>query len=136
MANDTLLDRLGDRATRRTVVRTGAKIAYASPLVAASFKFGSHPAAALMSGQCTNVAASCGDGASDCSCAHSSNSGLVCADNNFFCDLEQPDPDAVSCSEDAECVVALGTGWYCNPESAGLCGRICLPLCGAVAGEL
>src|SRR3712207_1968857 len=51
MHSDDLATRLAAPATRRSVVRTGAKLAYAAPLVAASMKLGSRSAeAAIVSG--------------------------------------------------------------------------------------
>lgn len=38
MINEGLEERLAERQSRRTVLGTGAKLAYAAPLVAASFK--------------------------------------------------------------------------------------------------
>jgi hypothetical protein len=48
---DGLIDQsLATNTTRRTVVKTGVKIAYAAPIVAASFKLSAHGASAAVSG--------------------------------------------------------------------------------------
>lgn len=51
MATDDLSNKLSTRiATRRTIVKTGAKLAYAAPLVAASMKLNSATARPVVSG--------------------------------------------------------------------------------------
>lgn len=47
MAIDQLTDQLETQTTRRTIVKTGAKLAYAAPLVAVSFKLSGRVAGAV-----------------------------------------------------------------------------------------
>ncbi len=50
MALDELTKHLGNSTSRRTIVKTGGKLAYAAPLVAASFKLSANAAGAVSPG--------------------------------------------------------------------------------------
>jgi hypothetical protein len=125
MAKDASADRFDSLMTRRTVVRTGAKLAYAAPVVAASFRLESSRALAYLSGECSETGQLCGGENVSCSCTRSSNNSLICANDAYFCD----DSTGQSCNSDADCEQLIGTGWFCHDASAGFCGQICLPKC-------
>ena len=58
MPLDELNDQLARTTTRRTVVKTGAKFAYAAPLVAATMKLSTGGAGAVSGAPCPNPAPS------------------------------------------------------------------------------
>lgn len=129
MANLDLDKTLTGTATRRSVVATGAKVAYAAPLVAASFKLSAMGAGAVSpNGPCE--AFRCEDGG----LCHTYGGGIldVCACfelvekpgtglclNNFYC-------DAPDCTSDADC-----NGGTCVTNTCcGLGVQRCAPPCG------
>jgi hypothetical protein len=124
--------------TRRTVVTTGAKLAYAAPLVAASFKVSALNVAATHSPGHTCCLQACGQPPDVeppfdvCGCVTGSAGTAFCS-NNFFC-FTTPE-----CTVDADCPA----GWICQnppfgsvePDCGGNCGSVCTPPCGVVVPE-
>jgi hypothetical protein len=55
MPSEELTNKLARPASRRTVVKTGAKLAYAAPLVAATMKLSAHGASASVSGPAAGI---------------------------------------------------------------------------------
>jgi hypothetical protein len=103
-------------ATRRTVVRTGAKLVYAAPIVAASFKVSAVNAFAVISTPST-----CGptcESQGDCHCATDDQTGTdVCVttecfvSSHFGCAQGDPCPGGSFCVVDKEltiCAVSCG----------------------------
>ena len=109
--------------TRRTIVKTGAKLAYAAPLVAASIKLSVHSAkAAISPGQtCSNPfdPVTCALAPGDCrGCLVGSECCpaicTVSAEGDNFCIGGQPNPAFDGCTDSGVC-----PGGY-------RCGRSCL----------
>ena len=128
MALDEMTERLGTSTTRRTVVKTGAKIAYAAPIVAASFKLTSMTAAAqAVSGSCTNVIGACNvpangcNGDASCACFRTIDGSSACIQFNVCC------AGCKTCSSNADC----GSGCACVADTC--LGNVCQPLCGVGA---
>jgi hypothetical protein len=115
------------RTTRRKVVRTGAKLAYAAPMIASTLEL-SRPARAVIPSQatCPQGAFICGAPdperfrcASLCLCYAKLGGGTVCAHEND-CEL------VVSCDEATPCA----DGFVCVTSSC--CGGpVCLTPCAA-----
>jgi hypothetical protein len=127
MHDDELVDRLETGTTRRTVVRSGVKLAYAAPLVAASFKLGTHGVAAqAVSPRECETGGLCGQPV-DCRGGCFCNSDL---DNVIHCgaDVGCDNP----CTSNAECEAIFGAGAFCQGgDFAACCGpNICVPPCG------
>jgi hypothetical protein len=118
---------LAAATTRRTIVKTGAKIAYVAPLVAASFKLTARGAGAqTISGavECSPVGGTCGgsptgcNGNADCSCAATVDGTAVCFVWNLCCT-----DCATQCTSNAQC----GDGCACIADTC--LGDVCQPLC-------
>lgn len=130
---DVIEDRLATPATRRTVVKTGAKLAYAAPLVAASFQLAGLNGVAGASGPggdggtcptgsgytCRGSVSSCGSDPAAagqlCACGSKAGGGTTCFANFFveYCGAND------SCPPNSVCVT-------------GTCGgdKVCVPTCG------
>ena len=99
-AMDTLSKHHFSTATsRRTIVRTGAKLLYATPIVAATTRLATHSAGAI-SGECTAGAncrqdfePTCGP-SKNCECAQTKSHGIACVE--VFC-------SRIPCTEDSDC---------------------------------
>lgn len=114
--------------SRRTIVRTGAKLAYAAPLVAASFRLGSDQSAAqvasaMCEGQDCFSPITCG-GSTSCACREIG--GVSFCLQDVFCS------SAPNCSTSSDC----GAGSICVPSMQNCCsgdnGK-CLRPCGVFA---
>ena len=138
MVLDELTDRIGVRTTRRTIVKTGAKIAYVAPVVAASFKLSALNVSAQaaspggVAGTCLAGQDSCngadfvcngGGPTGRCFCTSTTEGGLLCG--NF---------DRGSCSGYQSCTASTQcpAGEVCAP-GPDCCGGICLTVCPAGA---
>ena len=121
MALDELVDQLGSsKTTRRSIVKKGAKLTYAAPLVAASFKLRSMDASAQAVSQNCPCGSDCGDSAFDCFCLTDGENVAFCS-NNFFCGTTDP------CTSNDDCP----DGWICQGgRCPGNCGSVCVPPCG------
>jgi hypothetical protein len=113
----------GEAISRRTVVETGAKLAYAAPLVAASFKIGANAVGAVSptckAGTCADPNV-CGE---RCGCRE--------ADSTTYCLQQMRCSDAQVCSSTAECQ----SGYVCLPESCCRDGKNrCVPICATTEG--
>jgi len=125
---DLKLSDVGTQTTRRTVVKTGVKLAYAAPLVGASMKLGDHSASAVSTFTCPPnlvcgvVQAPCG---SDVSGVCSSVRGVEatsCICGNDVC--------GPACSTDADCQ-SHAPGSICQAPGTGCCGQACIAPCHA-----
>lgn len=119
-------------STRRTVVTTGAKVAYAAPLVAASFKLSAHGAGAVSAdGPCDTFV--CGNNVPCVDRPNQDPPGCWCFEvqatpgqgrctSNFYCspDLTVPCPNGQSdCPSNTTCVTNTCCGQgvnYCAPD--------------------
>jgi hypothetical protein len=126
-------DRIADSPTRRTVVKTGVKLAYVTPIVAASFKLREASAQEVMSpgnpnpecrgATCGNFIP-CGPGGG-CVCFSTSSGGGFCATGSNPC---------------AELVTCPGGQGDCPPDTICIvdscCGEpVCQPLVFACVGD-
>lgn len=126
MSSLDLEKHLVEKTNRRTVIGTGAKIAYASPLIAASFKLSMTGAAAVSpGGECETFA--CGGGL----CF--SGEGYVCAcfelverPGHGICNGDVLCGSAISCKSNDDC----GGGTCVTNTCCGLGVQICVPPCG------
>jgi hypothetical protein len=129
------------RTTRRRVVTTGAKLAYAAPLVAASFKLSTHGAAAISGGgggdTCSNPfnPVTCALAPGDCrGCLVGDQCCpaicTVSVEGDTFCIGGQPDPAFDGCTNSAICPTDFRCGRSC--VGAGTVNR-CFPV--AVCGD-
>ena len=81
------------RTTRRTIVKTGVKLAYAAPLVAATTKLTSGGVVAVSGPTCAPVGAPCTFPRPDLCCS------LACGSGEFF-----------DCPTDAPCCIDFSVG--------------------------
>ena len=107
-----------ERATRRSIVKTGVKLSYAVPVVAASFKLSSTSASA--------VSPTCKAG----TCAEPEVCGQQCAcreaDNSTYCLQQLRCSSALVCDTTAECPA----GYVCLPTSCCIDKKNrCVPVC-------
>jgi hypothetical protein len=109
---EKIVDELQTSTTRRTVIRTGAKMAYAAPLVAASFKLSSTAVGAQQvsggpnpecAGSTCGSFTSCSSGNPDCVCA-STNQGGLCIPGSTNCENLQDCVDG-ACPDGSLCAV-------------------------------
>jgi hypothetical protein len=108
----------GATVTRRRVVETGIKLAYAAPLVAASYKIGSGAAVALSPTCSAGTCDAPNFCESDDTCACRTVGGAAqCLQNEFCVAVAQ-------CSSDAEC-----PGGFCFPATDNCCGETGLGRC-------
>lgn len=128
--DDSSLLRVREPLTRRRIVKTGAKLAYATPVVAASFKLGVRQASAV-SGVCPDDgvvidcsgidnadAATCGDAGPVGSCSrYQAGDCPACLEDNF-------------CDDAPVCGAGCPDGFVCVPTCCDDQPR-CLAPCGA-----
>jgi hypothetical protein len=107
--------------TRRTITKTGVKLAYAAPLVAASMKLGTSAAGAasptcVAGGTCGGSPTGCnGDGS--CSCGATADGSTAC----FQWDVAGSGGSCAgtgTCPSGEACILGTCLGDYCQP----LCG--------------
>jgi hypothetical protein len=134
MPLDELVDRIDSQTTRRTVVKTGAKLAYVAPLVAASFKLSDTARANhLISGQpCVGVCCPPGSGdlgtcsgqtSANCYCVATTEGSSACHEGGQSCAA------IGACTSSAQCP----SGSHCS-ASASICQGFCVRDCsGTVA---
>jgi hypothetical protein len=124
MDRSDLADRLGTPATRRTVVKTGAKLAYAAPLVAASFRLAAMDAAAQVSPGGGPILCEPGHGACPgspaCQCAPVFSQGPTGPVVTHTCVHVASGPVA-DCNEDS--------GFSCPGDSLCVAGTQCFAPC-------
>jgi hypothetical protein len=117
--------------TRRTIVATGAKLAYAAPLVATSLRLSTLNVAATHSpghvckGEiCESVVFGC-DGDLGCVC-------FLTVENTGFCHRGQSCEGLQSCDSSADCPAgyACSIATCCGPEQ----GQICIQPCAGTQG--
>lgn len=114
--------------TRRTVVKTGARLAYAAPLVAASFKLSASAlaqealsAATCNGGTCGDLEG-CGDDSGKCYC--------FATDIGGFCHRCQSCDTVKPCSANSDC----SPGSICSDNNC--CGvSVCMQPCAETAGS-
>jgi hypothetical protein len=121
------LDREG--TTRRQVIRTGVKLAYAAPVVAATMRLGSQNVAAVASIACPPnlicgvLQQPCGSDASGvCSSVRSVEA------NSCICGNDDCGP---GCTSDADCQ-SYASGSICQAPGTGCCQQACIAPCGAI----
>jgi hypothetical protein len=114
--------------TRRQVIRTGVKIAYAAPVVAATMRLGGQGASAASFECPPNLV--CGVQQQPCG---NDDSG-VCSSvrsvqaNSCICGNDDCGP---GCTSDADCQ-SYAPGSICQAPGTGCCGQVCIAPCGAV----
>ena len=127
-----LEDQLADSPTRRTVVKTGVKLAYAAPVVAASVRLLQMRATAQAVIRdfvcppnlvCGVVQARCRDDASGSCSSVKSVEAESCICGNDAC--------APACSIDDDCQ-AYAPGAICRAPDTGCCGQACIAPCHAL----
>ena len=118
---EELTNSLETQITRRTIVRTGAKLAYVAPLVAVTFKLtGSHASAASGSNpECRGADCAtftpCSTN-SDCVCVDGGSAGGFCVPGSTSCGVVGP------CGSDGSCPA----GSFCAYNTC--CGEpVCAP---------
>src|SRR5687768_567719 len=124
-----LEDRIANSTTRRTIVKTGAKLAYVAPIVAASFKVSAINALAQVSPPtcppnliCNEREAPCGEDV-DGVC-----SNVVSVDpTSCICGNDSCGP---ACETDSDCQT-YAPGSICQAPDTGCCGQTCIAPCGA-----
>jgi hypothetical protein len=126
-----LEDRLADSTTRRTVVKTGVKLAYAAPVVAASFRLSQMRARAQVAISdfvcppnliCGVQQEPCGEDASGVCSSVRSVEAQSCICGNDAC--------GPACSTDDDCQ-AYAPGAICQAPDTGCCGQACIAPCHA-----
>jgi hypothetical protein len=126
-----LEDRIADATTRRTVVKTGVKLAYATPIVAASFRLSQMRASAqaAVSGFvcppnliCGVQQQPCGEDADGrCSSVRSVEAqSCICGNDNC----------GPACGTDDDCQ-SYAPGAICQAPGTGCCGQVCIAPCHA-----
>jgi hypothetical protein len=115
--------------TRRTIVKTGAKIAYSAPLVAATMKLGSAAASALSHGddQC-DFNEGCGSDHHECSTVHSCGCVKAIEGGPNLC-YQHFNAEWGTCITSAQCIASFGAGFFCTPADFCL-GSVCAAPCG------
>jgi hypothetical protein len=133
---------LGDPTTRRAVAKTGVKLAYTVPLVAASFRLVAVGAAAYVCDR------SCGGSPPDPGCWErhgvdcAGGTAIRCTDPGGCTLIETVEGDiccsgvqcGVPCDSSAECH-AVWPGSLCQAANTGCCGQVCIPPCGGTFGN-
>jgi hypothetical protein len=122
MPLDELTELQASTTTRRTIVRTGAKLAYAAPLVAATMKLGAEGAGAQVQASpvcrpgasCTSVGELVPCDGSNCFCVRTFSGSSACVENVF---------GSGACPDTGQCP----DGEVCIPDTCF--GDLCLPLC-------
>jgi hypothetical protein len=138
MSNKTMSDELARSISRRSIVRTGTKLAYAAPIVAATTKLTGRGAMAISVGVggpdpiCNGEDAclptpTCGQAGSNCSCSTLVAGGGLCRPTVGDCGSPVP------CNSNADCEAADSSRPYCvvvdnccKPAThAGICTARC-----------
>ena len=135
MALEEIVERLDTNTTRRTVVKTGAKLAYAVPIVAASFKL----SATSVGAQAVSGLDPRCDGARCGSFATCNEvDGCICfstLDGTGYCGIPRSCSVVQACGPGTPCpagqVCAVGT--CCSGDKVDSCVIPCAPGAGAVA---
>jgi hypothetical protein len=136
MPIDELVNRLESETTRRTVVKTGAKLAYIAPAVAASFKLSASSVGAQGASPVGCDRFNCGttiDFCQDdlrcemfsrpaCVCTGSLEGSEFCGDWCFACGAGT----GQGCTSSDSCPAS----WHC---ATTCCGNYCIPPCGTLA---
>ena len=124
-----LEDRLTDSPTRRTVVKTGVKLAYAAPIVAASFKLRNVSAQEVITGRvcppnliCLERPADCGEDRDGVCSNVVSVDPTSCICGNDLC--------GPACETDGDCQ-KYAAGAICQAPDTGCCGQVCIAPCHA-----
>jgi hypothetical protein len=120
MSSDGLDRRYPSEVTRRSIIKTGTKIAYSAPLVAASISLGGRGAAAVpvVSPICTPDGVGCATSAECCA-------DLFCNCTSFVCTQFGVLGTGACCTESRQCFSPLicGTnGLCCTDDGLGLEG--------------
>ena len=131
-----LEDRITEATTRRTVITTGVKLAYAAPIVAASFQLRTASAQEPMSGNPNPgcIGATCATFIPcatnpDCVCTTTSTGGGFCIPGSTQCASLVPCAADLSCPAGSFCIVDTCCG---DPVCAPIAlNRECPPLDGA-----
>jgi hypothetical protein len=127
MDNIDLESRLAISPTRRTIVKTGVKLAYAAPVLAASFRL-SQMGVGAVSGKVCPPNLICDERRADCG----NDDDGVCSNvvsidpNSCICGNDACGPD---CSTDADCQ-DYAPGSICQAPGTGCCGQTCIAPCG------
>jgi hypothetical protein len=128
MNHDVIEQQLGTSLTRRKVVATGTKLAYAVPLVAASFKLSNgagaqeHPSAQCIPGTC-EVVSVCGP---RCGCRTAAGGITVCL-KNVSCRTAAKCTSSDTCATNEVCLLT-----DCCGDTSGHC----VPKCPAASAGL
>jgi len=118
---------------RRAVVKTGAKLAYAAPVLAASFRLSQMGAMAAVSGHvcppnlvCNVQQEPCGEDATGVCSNVRSVEAVLCICGNDAC--------GPACSTDSDCQT-YAPGSICQAPDTGCCGQSCIAPCHAFDGR-
>ena len=127
MNQEAISDRIQARTTRRTVVKTGAKLAYAAPIVAASFRLTNLNAAAQVGSPVI-----CENGGS---CGNTTRCGPSCrcftsVDRGGFCHRVQLCSSTTACTSSNQCA----PGHICSTSTCCPSGGRCIQPCPAAGG--
>jgi hypothetical protein len=118
MSQDELSTALSGHATRRAIIKTGSRIAYSAPLVAATLKIGTGGAAAIpvvSPGSCTPDGVGCASTAECCE-------NLFCNCTSFVCTQYGVLGTDACCTESRQCLAPLICGsnnLCCHPDFPG-----------------
>jgi len=129
-----LESQIATSTTRRTVVKTGAKLAYAAPVLAASFRLSQMGAMAAVSGNVCPPNLICGVQPEECD-SPGDDTG-VCSQvksveaDSCICGNDACGP---ACSTDADCQ-KYAPGAICQAPDTGCCGQACIAPCHAFDG--
>jgi hypothetical protein len=124
-------DRIADSTTRRTVVKTGVKLAYVAPIVAASFRLSEMRIRAQVvisdfvcppNLVCGIQNEPCGEDASGVCSSVRSVEAQSCICGNDAC--------GPTCSTDDDCQ-EFAAGAICQAPGTGCCGQACIAPCHA-----
>jgi hypothetical protein len=133
MALGELVDKIDAPTTRRTVVKTGVKLAYAAPLVAGTIKLSAMSAGAQRVSVvcppnlvCGVVPAPCGEDASGVCSSVKSVDVNSCICGNDLC--------GPGCTTDADCQT-YAPGSICQAPGTGCCQQACIAPCDAFDGS-
>jgi hypothetical protein len=113
-----------DTTTRRAVVKTGVKLAYAVPLVAASFKLRSTGAGAVSDGESCGTPTRCGAPSfgsclNNCFCVSSADGSQACVFGRVPAGGLVTCSSGAGCQADQVCVLNTCFGTVCADSCAG-----------------
>jgi len=124
-----LENQIATSTTRRTIVKTGAKLAYAAPVLAASFRLSQMGAMAAVSGNvcppnlvCGVQPEQCGEDASGVCSNVRSVEAVTCICGNDAC--------GPTCTTDGDCQT-YAPGSICQAPGTGCCEQRCIAPCKA-----